>query len=150
MMQGVSGREEVQWEILSLLYKKQATTKELRKNCSASKATFYKYLNELWKEGKIICMPQRGRGNDVYTLSKESREETKLWLEKQPLLKEIEQMTSEEILRLKHIMALVLAEVEFPDGTYYVPMRETFRALPEDWMERLERAREKAKSKEKT
>jgi len=65
--------------------------------CDATKVTAYKYLNELYEEGKVEWKPQRKRGESVYELSNEGKKEATLLLNKQEIMARIDQWTPQKI-----------------------------------------------------
>ena len=78
MGKGESSREKVRAQILELLLSNiSATSKTIVETCESSKATTYKYLDELIDEGLVVWKPLRGRGKDTYELSEKGKVEAK-------------------------------------------------------------------------
>jgi hypothetical protein len=119
--QGESSRDKIYEDIFSflILNNKPATSQEMlqhwRESALCAKATFYKYLNQLCENGRLICNPKRGAGKDEYEVSVEWSNEmrrkfefqprnTKLtWIELKEQIKEL-QAENEETRRFRKLL----------------------------------------------
>jgi transcription initiation factor IIE alpha subunit len=109
MVQGESGKDKTYWEIQRFLYNNgSAISKEIYENCTCAKATFYKYLDELYEAGNIICKPQRGRGRDLYELSEKAFDKIEEEVVKQKLKEEIDRLPVKQIKSLYEFIDKIL------------------------------------------
>jgi predicted transcriptional regulator len=109
MVQGESSREKTRLEIQKFLCDNQSSTsKKIWENCTCSKATFYKYLDELYDDDIVICKPQRGKGEDLYELSAKGRDQTKEEILKEKFKDEIDRLPATHIRTLYEFVDKIL------------------------------------------
>ncbi len=109
MARGESSKDKTHWEIQGFLAEKgSATSKEIYDKCTCAKATFYKYLDDLYEAGTIICKPQRGRGGDLYELSEKAFDEIKEEVMRQKLKEEIDRLPLKRIKSIYEFIDTIL------------------------------------------
>ncbi|MDH5745437.1 MAG: hypothetical protein OEZ21_00575 [Candidatus Bathyarchaeota archaeon] len=122
LRKGESSREQVRWQIQKFLFLNgPATSTDIVKTCNAVKATVYKYLNELYDEGKLIWKPQRKRGKSTYELSNEAKDEVKLLLEKQEIKTKIDQMAPQKIQEFKKFLDFLVESEKGEEFWLWLP-----------------------------
>lgn len=89
--------------------------------CDATKTTTYKYLNELYEEGKVTWKPARKRGESTYELSNEAKEEITLLMEKQKITAKIEQMTPQKTQEFMKFLSFLEESKEGEEFWVWLP-----------------------------
>ena len=76
--------------------------------CNVDKAKVSKYLNELIDDGNIVLKPKRKQGIDKYALTNKGKNSITLFLEKQKIKTQIDQMSSEKFLEFKQLLGFLV------------------------------------------
>jgi hypothetical protein len=118
MTQGESSQEKIYDTIFLFLIKNNnpATAKEIRAHCDCAKATFYKYLNELYAERRLDCIPKRGTGNDEYKITTKWSNKMRKKLNQQPRNSPFSWREFKEVLKKNEELERKVAELEEQAG----------------------------------
>ncbi|MBT8172099.1 hypothetical protein KJN74_04440 [Candidatus Bathyarchaeota archaeon] len=121
-----SNREKVCLKIQELLIKKSSNFKQIVENCDVEKGIVSKYLDELIIKGNVVLKRKRKQGIEKYGLSKKGKENITILLEKQKIIKQINQMAPEKFQEFKKFLDFVINSkkedeffFKFPDKNDY-------------------------------